>query len=75
MVRPAGLALEPAASWFVAVNPFVDPAQLTTQIDPIGAALGPNLGPKDLQLQFYAALRTCAPALGERCPSNGFHPV
>jgi hypothetical protein len=40
LVRPAGLGLrepkvkrtqEPAASWFVAVNPFVDPAQLTAR--------------------------------------------
>jgi len=28
VARPAGL--EPATSWFVAVNPFVDPAQLTS---------------------------------------------
>jgi hypothetical protein len=29
MVGPAGL--EPATSWFVAVNAIVDPAQLTSQ--------------------------------------------
>jgi hypothetical protein len=32
VARPAGL--EPATSWFVAVNDFVDPAQLTTQRTP-----------------------------------------
>jgi hypothetical protein len=55
LARPAGL--EPATSWFVAVKPFVDPAQLTSQIESSEARyLDPILDPSftrpDL-LRFY----------------------
>src|SRR2546422_11682615 len=47
MVRPAGL--EPATSWFVAVNTFVDPAQLTSRKDSQTARhLDPILDPSKL---------------------------
>jgi hypothetical protein len=46
MARPAGL--EPATSWFVAVNPFVDPTQLTAQETTSNAShLDPILDPSE----------------------------
>jgi hypothetical protein len=49
MVRPA--RLERATSWFVAVNTFVDPAQLTSQGGRLsGRHLDPILDPCMLEI-------------------------
>ena len=47
LASPAGL--EPATSWFVAVNLFVDPAQLTALRAQKHPPLGPNRRPKTSQ--------------------------
>jgi hypothetical protein len=70
MVRPA--RLERATSWFVAVNPFVDPAQLTARRTPKRAChLDPMLDPDMLKrdLLHQACQRTC---LGEDDPLLSF---
>ena len=56
LLRKAGPAgLEPATSWFVAVNPFVDPAQLTSQKGRTTARyLDPILDPKQRIVEFSA---------------------
>jgi integrase-like protein len=70
VVRPARLEL--ATSWFVAVNTFVDPVQLTNQTDPkVGRHLDPILDPKQDPLgigRSFALAPEGAPALGQRDP-------